>query len=107
MSISIQDLAVHRGIQPDKPGGSTFNAGEYMRVGLPFMGGCEVCSANLAPYNAYPSKSGMIRCLDDLGALGYETVEEANEDIFGDQDNDELNLAVGRLKRELNAREVE
>lgn len=107
MSITIQDLAVHRGIKPDEPGGSTFNAGEYMRVGLPFMGGCEVCSANLSPYNAYPSKSGQLRCLDDLGALGYETVEEANDDIFGEQDNDEMSQAVARVKDVLKGTEVE
>lgn len=99
MAITIHDLAIHRGIKPSEPGGSSYSGGEYIRVGLPFMGGCERCQAQLAAYNAYPSKSGMLRCFDCIGSLGYETVEESNEDIFGAQDDDEMTQAIERIKR--------
>src|SRR5689334_11326594 len=104
MSITIHDLALFRGIE-EADGG--FSGGEYLRVKLPFMGGCEVCHATLAPYNAYPSKSGMLRCAECILDSGYETVEEANADIFGDEDDTEMDHAVELLKSELGATEVE
>lgn len=105
--ITIHELAVHRGAQPSEPGGSSYNGGEYMRVGLPFMGGCGGCGANLAAYNAYPSKSGTLRCHDCIGNGGYATVEEANEDIFGGKDDDEMTQAVERVKDVLKGEVVE
>lgn len=91
MTVTIHNLAVFRGIEPDSDG--NFNPGAYARLGLPFAGSCEHCSMSIVATDAYPSTTGKLRCLDCIGALGYETVEEANADIFGPDDFD---LAVTR-----------
>jgi hypothetical protein len=69
-----------------------------MRVGLPFTATCEQCQSNLGTTDAYPSKSGMIRCIECIGSLGYETVEEANRDIFGDVDDATVERTIALLK---------
>lgn len=105
MTATIHDLAVFRGITPNER--NAFSAAEYTRVGLPFFAGCEVCEAQLSPMNAYPSKSGMIRCLDCVGAMGYDTAQEANRDIFGEEDDAKMDAAIERLTTELGALSVE
>jgi hypothetical protein len=79
--ITVLELAQHRGATPDE--GGSISAAEIGRVGLPFWGGCERCGAAIACYNAYPSKSGYLRCRDCIGTAGWETVEQADADIFG------------------------
>jgi hypothetical protein len=67
---------------------------DFADAGLPIMGGCEVCGASIACYNACPSKTGYLRCADGcIGDLGYMTVEEAKEDIFSEQVISEGNLS--------------
>ena len=72
--ITIQDVAEAWGAKPQADG--SYPGGEYVRLGLPIMGGCEGCGATVACYNAYPSYSGYIRCSDCIGDNGYETVAE-------------------------------
>jgi hypothetical protein len=47
------------------------------------MGGCVGCQATLAAYNAHPSTTGFWLCGNCVDGLGYESVEQANADIFG------------------------
>ena len=82
MSITVLDLAKHRGAQGDPHG--RFSLEEIEKTGLPFWCGC-ACSANLGPHNAYPSKSGFTACKDCIGTNGFETSEEANASIFGEE----------------------
>lgn len=77
-------LAKFRGAKADEDGG--INGGEFVRVGLDIMGGCQVCGATLAAYNGYPSKSGFWRCKDCLYDEGWTDVAQVNADIFGDAD---------------------
>jgi hypothetical protein len=56
---------------------------EYEEIGLPVFGGCELCHAPIAFYNAYPSRSGYIRCRDCIGDIGWESANEAARDVFG------------------------
>lgn len=51
---------------------------------LAIMGGCQVCGATLAAYNGCPSKSGYWKCENCIGDDGWTSVEEANRDIFRD-----------------------
>lgn len=74
MPITIHDLAVHRGAKPNDEG--CFTEETYARLGFAIVGGCEVCGACIAAYNAYPSKSGYWRCGDCIGDLGFESPEE-------------------------------
>lgn len=84
MPITILDLAKFRGVQESETGG--INMGEFERVGLPMMGGCGVCGACVAAYNACPSRSGVLKCLSGcIDEDGYETVEEANRDLFQEE----------------------
>jgi len=81
MSITVLDLALHRGAEEGDNGSITM--GEVEKTGLPFFGGCQCCGASIACYNAYPSKSGYLKCgscIDDNS--GFETVEEANKEMF-------------------------
>jgi len=86
--ITVLDLAVHRGAKWEQDGASMSGA-EINRVGLPFIGGCELCGACIAAYNACPSKSGYLRCTDCIGRSGWESVEQADADIFGDDEDEE------------------
>jgi len=81
--ITILDLALHRGAKADEDG--SINGSEFEKVGLPLLGGCELCGACIAAYNACPSKSGYFRCAGEDGCIGnsgWESVEEANREIF-------------------------
>lgn len=82
MAISVLDLALHRGAKENEDG--TISGGEIERVGLPFLGGCACCGATIAAYNAAPSKSGSLKCLDGcIDEDGWDSVESANVEIFG------------------------
>lgn len=82
MAITIRELALYRGAQPDADG--NLNGGEFHRVGLAILGGCEICGATLAAYNACPSKSGYWRCSEGcIGGDGWATAEDADKEIFG------------------------
>lgn len=84
MAITILELAKHRGLK-EEPDGS-FSMGAINDVGLEIMGGCQRCGASLGCYNGCPSKSGYWMCKDGcIGDDGYETVEEANAAIFGEE----------------------
>ena len=73
-SITILDVAKARGVEVDPDG--RINMGAFWNVGLDMMGGCEVCEASIAAYNAYPSKSGYWRCRNCIEDVGFDTVEE-------------------------------
>lgn len=74
MAISILHIALEKGVTKDERGSITM--GEFDRLDLPFFSGCQICGASLAPYNAYPSKTGFIRCIDCIGDFGFETVRQ-------------------------------
>jgi hypothetical protein len=62
------------------------SAGDFIDVGLPFMGGCESCGSSCAAYNMCPTKNGNCACLDCVHAgNGFETVEEANRFCFPEE----------------------
>lgn len=81
--VTIMDVALAWGAEADEAGGMTGEA--FDRLGLPFLGGCEGCEATIAAYNAYPSRSGFLRCDDCVGVgdpdhLGYATVRAFERD---------------------------
>ena len=79
--VTIMDLAKYRGIVGDDEGGYNFQA--FEDVGLPAMGGCAVCGACIAAYNACPSKSGYLKCASGcIGEDGWESAAEANKALF-------------------------
>lgn len=65
---TILDIAKARGVEEDENGG--INGAEFARVGLPLMGGCQVCNATIAAYNAYPGINGYL-----VGSCCVEEVE--------------------------------
>jgi hypothetical protein len=73
--VTILDCAVARGAKADE-GSNSFTMGDIEAVGLPFFGGCQVCHANIACYNAYPSKTNYLRCRSCIGDLGFATTGE-------------------------------
>jgi hypothetical protein len=76
MAITIQQLANYR------LGKEATTGEDFQKARLPMLGGCEICHATVACYNSCPSHSGNIRCDDCIGDDGWDTVEEANMDIF-------------------------
>jgi hypothetical protein len=72
--VTILDCAVARGAEPDQDG--NFTMGDIETVGLPFFGGCHVCHASVACYNAHPSKTNFLRCRTCIGVLGFATTDE-------------------------------
>jgi len=78
MSVTVLDVAIARGIQRDERG--AYNGAEFHRVGLPILGGCALCGATIAAYNAAPSTSGYLRCANGcIGDEGFPTVEAFEE----------------------------
>lgn len=53
-----------------------YTAEDFAKAGVEMIGGCQTCAATLAPYNAYPSRSGYWRCADCIGDDGFSTVED-------------------------------
>ena len=67
-------LDVVRAKVGDKQG---YTGADCDEAGVPLMGGCEVCNASIAVYNACPSKTGYIRCQSGcIGDLGFSSVAE-------------------------------
>ena len=74
--ITIHDAVLAEGATPDDDSGG-YRGDQYTARGYALLAGCEGCGATLAPYNAYPSTSGFIRCRDCLGAdNGYPSVAD-------------------------------
>ena len=79
--VTVLELAIHRGAKVAEDG--SVSGAEINRVGLPVLGGCISCGATVAAYNACPSRSGYLKCSEDcIGGDGWETVEEANAELF-------------------------
>jgi hypothetical protein len=99
MPITISELADHR-LRRHASTGQDFIDAE-----LPITGGCEVCGASIAAYNACPSTSGYLRCSHGcIGDDGFDTVEAAAASIFaGDDDDDDDDLCVCGHPRERHA----
>lgn len=81
MAITIYELAGHRLHQPDA---TKLTGADFEEAGLPILGGCEVCAATVAAYNACPSQSGYLRCTGCIGTDGWDTVEDADRALFGE-----------------------
>lgn len=76
--ITLLDVAKARGVQEDEKG--MISMAEFRRVGVPMIGGCQICGATVAAYNSCPSKSGYIRCADGcIGDEGFETIGSYEE----------------------------
>lgn len=78
MPITIIDYV--KSVVGDKP---AYHGGDFAGNGVAMTGGCEICYATLAAYNAYPSKSGYWRCADHIGDTGYATVAEFTATLTG------------------------
>jgi hypothetical protein len=88
MPITILDYVKSKAGEKD-----SYSAGDFRSYGVEMLGGCEICQATIAAYNAYPSKSGYWRCADCIGSNGFDTVEEFIKD------ETETDRAVGWLLR--------
>ena len=77
---TILDIAKAWGAKEDENGG--INGGEFERLGLPLLGGCQNCGASIAAYNAYPGRNGFLigTCCSSGGDEVYQTVEEFEAD---------------------------
>lgn len=54
---------------------------DHWNAGVAILGGCEICYATIASYNAYPARSGSWRCAHCIGDNGYATVAEFTASI--------------------------
>ena len=53
-----------------------YTAEDCLASGVDIIGGCQVCAATIAVYNAYPSVSGYWRCADCIGEDGFATIAD-------------------------------
>jgi hypothetical protein len=53
-----------------------YTAEDCLASGVDIIGGCQICAATIAVYNAYPSTSGYWRCADCIGDTGFATVAD-------------------------------
>jgi hypothetical protein len=84
--ITILDVAIARGAKEEAGG---YSAGEFERLGLPFLGGCCRCEATIACYNACPSQTGYLMCKQCIEGHGFETVQSF-EDWCKEQDKEDV-----------------
>ena len=71
MPITILDYV--KSVAGEKP---IYTVEDFSGAGVEMLGGCQICGATLAPYNAHPSASGYWRCADCIGDSGFTTVED-------------------------------
>jgi hypothetical protein len=71
MSITILDYV--KSVVGEKP---IYTVEDFSSAGVEMLGGCQICGATIAPYNAYPSRSGYWRCADCIDTSGFATIEE-------------------------------
>jgi hypothetical protein len=71
MPITILDYV--KSVVGDKP---LYTAEDCLASGVDILGGCQLCAATIACYNAYPSKSGYWRCADCIGDTGFATIAD-------------------------------
>lgn len=72
--LSILEIAIAKGAKRDEDG--AINGGEFERLGLAMISGCQSCHASLGPWNAYPTTTGYIGCGDCTPQeMGFDTVE--------------------------------
>lgn len=54
-------------------------------MGLEILGGCEVCGASIAAYNACPSQTGYWRCSSGcIADEGYASAADADLALFSE-----------------------
>jgi hypothetical protein len=53
-----------------------YTAEDCLASGVDIIGGCQICAATIAIYNAYPSTSGYWRCADCIGDTGFATITD-------------------------------
>lgn len=87
MYVTVLDVLEARMRDAGEKPQSTIRGDVFERYGLPILAGCERCGASLGCYNAYPSQTGNIRCVDCLGSWGFPTVENFEE--FSELDRSE------------------
>ncbi len=58
-----------------------YTAEDCLVSGVDVLGGCEVCEATIACYNAYPSRTGFWRCADCIGDIGFATVIDFTDSL--------------------------
>jgi len=82
--ITILDIAIAKGAQKDDAG--RLGGGEFERLGLPMISGCQRCGATVGPWGACPSRTGFIQCCDcitdDLAfatVADFDAFEKSNE----------------------------
>jgi hypothetical protein len=96
--VTILEVALARGIKSAE-GSDGYSMGEFDRVGLPMLGGCQVCEACIAAYNACPSTTGYLRCASGcIGDKGFPSVkafeawssyQDALSEAASDEDSNE------------------
>lgn len=107
MPITIHHLALHRGMRSTTGSDGSYSQADYNTAGLEIMGGCSVCGASIAAYNAFPAKDGTWKCADHIGNKGWDSAAVADRDIFKDRavpapPNTEVNEAtVAALLRDI------
>jgi hypothetical protein len=71
MAITLLDITIAKvGVK------DTYTMEDTDEAGVPFFAGCQDCGASLAAHNAYPSKTGYIKCRGCIGDLGFNSVDE-------------------------------
>lgn len=75
------------------PVGEALSSSHYEEANVPMVAGCQQCHATLSGSNAYPSRTGYIRCAECIGNSGYTLaafaaeMEALTEDCDGDDED--------------------
>lgn len=77
LPVTVFDLAYF------KLGRTPTTGADFEEARLPIFGGCERCQATVGAYNAYPTKTGYLRCVHCItDELVWFDPAQANKEIF-------------------------
>jgi len=57
---------------------------ELILANIPEESHCVICGRKIPYYKTYPSKDRFLLCRDCIGSSGWESVQKAHQEIFGD-----------------------
>ena len=83
-AFTISDVLIH--LRPDLAEASAISGAEFEKAGLPMFGGCYVCGAAVAAYNACPGKNGFL--VGTCCATAHNTFATIEEFLASRETND-------------------
>ena len=81
--VSCLDVAIEKGAKQEN---GSICGSEFDRLGIPMLGGCNICGETIGAYNAFPSKDGFLKCRSCIHIAGGFTSAKEMENFKYEED---------------------